>query len=92
MRVREPIQVYLTTEERAELDRAAREQGISRSEALRRALRVLTSQGSGSPLDELAGDGHVTPAMAPAGPPPPRKPVAPLEELLTELADDRSDR
>jgi hypothetical protein len=91
MRVREPIQVYLSEEERAGLDRAAREQGISRSEALRRALRALTTPRDSETRD-LARSGHLTPALAPPGPPPPRKPVAPLEELLAELADDRSDR
>ena len=89
MRVREPIQVYLSAEERAELDRVAREQGVSRSEALRRAL--LTHSGH-DPRHDLTTAGHVTPASARVGPPPPRKPVAPLNELLSELAEDRSDR
>jgi hypothetical protein len=90
MRVREPIQVYLSAEERAELDRVAREQGVSRSEALRRAL--LAHSGAAAPTLDLDRTGHITPASAPGGGPPPRKPVAPLDELLVELADDRSDR
>ena len=36
---RAPIQVYLTPEERAELDRLARVHGISRAEVLRRGIR-----------------------------------------------------
>jgi len=92
MRVREPIQVYLSAEERAELDRAAREQGVSRSEALRRALRASTSPSDVGSFDDLVGAGYVTPAMSPIGPPPPRKPIMRLEDLLSELADDRSDR
>jgi len=90
MRVREPIQVYLSTEERAELDRVAQELGVSRSEALRRALLAIA--GADAPLQDLRVAGHVTPASARGGPPPPRKPVAPLNELLSELAEDRSDR
>ena len=38
-KVREPIQVYLTAEERTELDRLANEEGISRAEVLRRGIR-----------------------------------------------------
>jgi hypothetical protein len=91
MSVREPIQVYLSAEERAELDRAAREQGVSRSEALRRALLAATA-GAETALRHIAGDGYLTPASARGGPPPPRKPVAPLNQLLSELAEDRSDR
>lgn len=34
--IREPIQVYLTPDERAELDRTAKALGVSRSEVLRR--------------------------------------------------------
>jgi len=92
MRVREPIQVYLSEEERAELDRAAREQGISRSEALRRALRARTPGSGAHAAAELTRSGHLTPAVAPPGPPPPRKPVTRLDDLLRELAADRSDR
>ncbi len=60
--VREPIQVYLTAEERAELDRLARANGISRAEVLRRGIRsfaVQTAAGHSPVLDlmdELKGE------------------------------------
>ncbi len=60
--VREPIQVYLTVEERAELDRLASTHGISRAEVLRRGIRsfaVQTAAGHSPVLnlmDELEGD------------------------------------
>ena len=95
-RVREPIQVYLTTAERTELDRAARDLGVSRSEALRRGIvalrRPLAAWGQG-PLADLASEGLLVPPRAQASGPPPRgAPVAPLGELLGELRDDRDDR
>lgn len=37
--VREPIQVYLTEDDRELLDRAAKQSGMSRAEVLRRGLR-----------------------------------------------------
>ena len=40
-RVREPIQVYLTSAERAGLDRVALELGVSRAEVLRRGLEAM---------------------------------------------------
>ncbi len=60
--VREPIQVYLTTEERSALDALAARTGISRAEVLRRGLRAFAVQQAGghSPLlgtlIELGGD------------------------------------
>ena len=42
-KVREPIQVYLTADERALLDRAARDTGLSRAEILRRGLRSFVA-------------------------------------------------
>ena len=42
-KVREPIQVYLTADERALLDRAARDTGYSRAEILRRGLRSFVA-------------------------------------------------
>lgn len=53
--VREPIQVYLTTAERALLDRLARETGLSRAEVLRRGLRSFAAESAGadSPLLEF---------------------------------------
>lgn len=53
--VREPIQVYLTTDERALLDRLARETGLSRAEILRRGLRSFAAESSAgvSPMLEF---------------------------------------
>ena len=53
--VREPIQVYLTAEERTELDRLAHEDGISRAEVLRRGIRsyALESAAGYSPVLDL---------------------------------------
>lgn len=90
--VREPIQVYLSPEERAELDQAARDMGVSRSEALRRGIRAIHDTRHVGVLRDLADDGYVTPPAAGPGEPPPSAPVARLEELLTELAGDREDR
>ncbi len=92
-RVREPIQVYLTEEERTELDRLAAAMGVSRSEALRRGVSSLapTTQATG-PLADLADEGLATPARLEGGEPPARRPVAPLCDLLDELRADRDDR
>lgn len=93
--VREPIQTYLTADERTELDRVAADLGISRSEALRRGIEALGRPRYGGSLRELADDGLVTPPLAGGGDPcepPPSRPVAALEELLDELARDRRDR
>jgi len=53
--VREPIQVYLTAEERTELDRLALAEGISRAEVLRRGIRsyALESAAGDSPMLHL---------------------------------------
>ncbi len=50
--VREPIQVYLTEDERALLDRLATEHEVSRAEILRRGIRSFAAQAAGgsSPL------------------------------------------
>ena len=87
--VREPIQVYLTTAERAELDRAARDLGVSRSEALRLGSGAVAGTANAGGLRELAAAGYVTPPAHGPGAPPPSAPVAPLDALLAELADDR---
>lgn len=90
--VREPIQVYLTTDERAELDRAARELGVSRSEVLRRGIEAISGPGYDGELRELVEGGLVTPPTMGPGDPPPSAPVACLADLLEELAEDRRDR
>jgi len=90
--VREPIQVYLTGQERAELDRAARELGVSRSEVLRRGVEAMRTRPLAGLLRDLASEGYVTPAQIPGGEPPPSKPVAPLGDLLAELEADRAER
>lgn len=89
--VREPIQVYLTSQERSELDRKAEELGVSRSEVLRRGVRAMGSRPLSGLLRDVAAEGYVAPARIAPGEPPPSKPVAPLEELLEELASDRAD-
>jgi hypothetical protein len=90
--VREPIQVYLTPQERGELDRAARELGVSRSEVLRRGIGEVRGRRYDGALRELAEADLVTPPTAGPGPPPPSAPVAPLDELLAELDADRRAR
>lgn len=87
--VREPIQVYLTPEERADLDRAAEAMGVSRLEALRRGIRAMDAIRYSGILRDLADGGYVTPPSAGPGSPPPSAPVAPIRELLLELAEDR---
>ncbi len=91
--IREPIQVYLTEQERTELDRLAAAMGISRSAALRRGVAALapTTLASG-PLADLADEGLVTPARLEGGEPPACRPVAPLGDLLAELRADRDER
>jgi hypothetical protein len=91
-KVREPIQVYLTAEERAELDRAARQLGVSRSEVLRRGIGTVSVVDPAGPLRDLADAGYVTPATAGPGLPPPSRPVARLKTLLAELARDRGEK
>ncbi len=92
-RTREPIQVYLTEEERTELDRLAAAMGISRSAALRRGVLALapTTLATG-PLADHAREGIATPARIEPGEPPAGRPVAPLCDLLDELRADRGDR
>ncbi|HEX9730095.1 MAG TPA: ribbon-helix-helix protein, CopG family [Gemmatimonadales bacterium] len=60
--VREPLQVYLTADERALLDRLAAEYGISRAEVLRRGIRAFALDAGGdrsavlTVLSSLIGD------------------------------------
>ena len=90
--VREPIQVYLSSQERDALDRAAAQLGASRSEVLRRGVEAVRSLPTSGLLRDVAADGLVTPASMGPGDPPPRKPVAPLATLLRELDQDRGNR
>jgi hypothetical protein len=94
--VREPIQVYLTPEERAELDRVARDLGVSRSEVLRRGISavhlVQNPRRYEGALRTLVEKGVLTPPTIEGGPPPPSDPVAPWAELSSELDRDRADR
>ncbi|MFQ5705647.1 MAG: type II toxin-antitoxin system Phd/YefM family antitoxin [Gemmatimonadales bacterium] len=43
-------------------------------------------------LADAVRNGWLTPPVVAGGAPPPRRPVAPLRELLEELEADRSDR
>jgi antitoxin (DNA-binding transcriptional repressor) of toxin-antitoxin stability system len=43
-------------------------------------------------LAEAVRKGWMTPPLAPSGPLPARRPVAPLAEILQELASDRDER
>lgn len=94
-RSREPIQVYLTEEERTRLERLAAALGVSRSEILRRGILVLTAATpAAGPLADLVADGLASPALIEGGdvPPPAGSPVAPLADLLAELRADREER
>lgn len=93
-RVREPIQVYLTDDERTRLERLAAELGVSRSEILRRGVDALgqpPADRGGGPLTALAKEGLVIPALVDRGVPPAGEPVARLADLLGELERDRAD-
>jgi hypothetical protein len=90
--VREPIQVYLTPSERRELDRAADELGVSRSEVLRQGILGIAAHRYAGKLADLVDEGVVTPARARSDEAPPRLPVTCLDDLLAELAQDRRDR
>jgi len=89
---REPIQVYLAPDERAELDRLASVRGVSRSEALRRGIAALSDElrgGAGRAAPSgwwsvLEDPEIVTPRRAAPGPPPPSRPVALFRELLED--------
>ncbi|HEY8312449.1 MAG TPA: hypothetical protein VIG47_17905 [Gemmatimonadaceae bacterium] len=89
--VREPIQVYLTPKERAELDATALDLGLSRSEVLRRGIMLAGGAAYAGPLRDLVEDGYLTPAATGPGVPPPSAPVARLRKILAELEADRGD-
>jgi hypothetical protein len=88
-RVREPIQVYLSEDERAQLDRAAQRLGVSRSEALRRGIAALTRPAGAASVSNVA---HLTPPLVDTGVPPCAPPVASLRDLVAELRKDRDER
>ena len=90
--VREPIQVYLTPSERRELDRAADELDVSRSEVLRRGVLAIAARRHAGALSDLVDEGVVTPASMHSDQAPPRLPVTCLDDLLAGLAEDRRDR
>lgn len=89
--IREPIQVYLSPEERAELDRAAHAMGVSHSEALRRGIQAIAGTQHPGAFRDLADGGYLTPPTTGPGVVPPSAPVACLKDLLAELAEDRAD-
>jgi hypothetical protein len=90
-RVREPIQVYLSPDERSELDRAAHAMGVSHSEALRRGIQAIAGTQVHGAFRDLAHSGYLTPPTTGPGGVPPSAPVGCLQDLLAELADDRAD-
>jgi len=61
--VREPLQVYLSAAERAQLDLLSRQTGLSRAEILRRGIRSYAAerQGVHSPMLEFIGKYGDTP-------------------------------
>ena len=89
--VREPIQVYLSADERAQLDAAARSMGVSRSEMLRRGIALAGGATYAGPLRDLVEDGYLTLAATGPGAPPPSAPVASLRKILAELEADRGE-
>ena len=92
-RVREPIQVYLSEEERARLERAAQELGVSRSEVRRRGLEgVGAGPEAVGPLRDLVDQGLASPARVRKAEPPPRVADLPFEGLMRGLDTDRSER
>lgn len=84
--------MYLTGEERAELDRRAGELGVSRSEALRRGILALGRPLATGPLRSLSEEGLLSPALRASGTPAPGRPVATVARILEGLATDREDR
>jgi len=54
-RLSEPLQIYITADERRMLDSLSGETGLSRAEILRRGLRTFAAEraGDGGPMHEL---------------------------------------
>ena len=55
LRLSEPLQIYITADERRMLDALAAETGLSRAEILRRGLRTFAAERAGDtgPMHEL---------------------------------------
>jgi hypothetical protein len=55
LRLSEPLQIYITADERRMLDILAAETGLSRAEILRRGLRTFAAEraGGAGPMQEL---------------------------------------
>jgi len=93
-KVREPIQVYLSSAERERLDRVAERLGVSRSEVLRRGLDEVAQRDKEEALADLVRRGILKPAEKTYIPLPEseRKPIMTLAELLKDLDEFRADR
>ena len=93
-RVREPIQVYLSTAERERLNRVAGRLGVSRSEVLRRGLEEIAERDREAALEDLVRRGILKPANGTYQPIPEseRRPIMSFEELMADLEEARADR
>ena len=93
-RVREPIQVYLSTAERDRLERVARRMGVSRSEVLRRGLEEIAQRDRTEAYAELVRRGILKSALHTYSPVPDheRNPIISFEELMADLDEARADR
>lgn len=92
-RVREPIQVYLSTVERERLDRLAAELGVSRSEVLRKGLERIADRERDAALADLIRRGWLHPPRYEPAPLPERTPIyRTAKEMMTDLDETRADR
>ena len=93
-RIREPIQVYLSTAERDRLDRVAKRLGVSRSEVLRRGLEEFADRDRDEMRADLIRRGILKPARGTYTPLPEseRRPIMSFEELMADLDEARADR
>ena len=66
--------------------------GANRDQVVGTGIEAMDGTRYGGLLRDLAEEGYVTPPQAGPGAPPPSAPVAPLETVLAELADDRGER
>lgn len=67
--VREPLQVYLDRDDRAMLDRLAKETGLSRAEVLRRGIRSFAAEHAPETSPMLQFLQRIAAAQWPAGMP-----------------------